>query len=221
MSDLYQTFEGQDSTGTKYCLEMLYDLNAESPRDSRDNLGTMLYSHRRYNLGDERLNSGSFEEYLQAQNLSLDQVVHLPVYLYDHSGLALSTEDFGDRWDSGRVGVIFVSHDKIREEFGDVSPETIAKAEQVLRGEVEEMHEYVSGNTFGMRLTTTSVSGEVEQEEVWGFLGSDPRTNGMFDNITEQARQALSASVESQLGKLPSAEPAVAPDSPTRAPRLR
>src|SRR5690606_27803160 len=154
---------------------------------------------------------GSFEEYLQAQNLSLDQVVHLPIYLYDHSGLALSTKDFGDRWDSGCVGAVFVSHDKIRAEFGDVSPETIAQAEQVLRGEVEEMHEYVSGNAFGMRLTTISGSGETEQEEVWGFLGSDPRTNGMFDNIPEQGCQALSASVESQLGKLPSAEPAVAP----------
>lgn len=37
----------------------------------------------------------------------------LPLYLYDHSGITMSTTSFNDRWDSGQVGYIYAS----REDF--------------------------------------------------------------------------------------------------------
>lgn len=42
----------------------------------------------------------------------------LPVYMYDHSGLTINTTGFSCPWDSGLLGWIYASHDKIKEEFG-------------------------------------------------------------------------------------------------------
>lgn len=223
MSSVYQTYEATTPQGHTWRLEMLNDVHAESPRDSQENLGTMIYGHRRYTLGDERINEGSFQEYLEAKNLSFDKVISLPLYLYDHSGLAMSTTDFGDPWDSGCVGAIFVSHDQIKQDYGNLDQSTLDMVEGVLRAEVEEMHEYLSGNSFGMRLTQFSGDGaQIEDpEEVYGFLGSDPRTNGMIDNIPSEALEFLRPVLDQDLGRLPSQEPSTEASAPARSPRLR
>ena len=48
------------------------------------------------------------------QKVISEKYLMLPLYLYDHSGLAMSTESFSGRaphaeWDSGQVGWIYVS----------------------------------------------------------------------------------------------------------------
>lgn len=41
----------------------------------------------------------------------------MPLYLMDHSGLAMQTESFHDPWDSGQVGWIYVSKEDALKEF--------------------------------------------------------------------------------------------------------
>ncbi len=121
-----------------------HDSDASNPRTEWDNVGTMACWHRRYNLGDEdgpakllqavRESEGYDEEW---ENESNDEkyrnlsdpktlvdtaeelgVIMLPLYLYDHSGITMRTTSFNDRWDSGQVGVIFVTRKKAEEEWG-------------------------------------------------------------------------------------------------------
>lgn len=223
MSSIFSTYEATDSQGQAWRLEMIYDHDAQSPRDNQENLGTMIYAHRRYSLGDERINVGSFDEYLASINLTVDDVVSLPMYLYDHSGLALSTKDFNDQFDSGCVGSIFVSLDKIKQEYGNHNLETIERVKDILRAEVQEMHEFVSGNTYGMRLTpmATDPDEPTISEEVWGFLGADPRTNGMISHLDPDALAAFTPVFERELGALPGAEPQTQPAPARSAPRPR
>ena len=46
----------------------------------------------------------------------------LPLWLYDHSGITISCGDrvypYNDRWDSGQVGWIFISKDRVMKEVG-------------------------------------------------------------------------------------------------------
>lgn len=61
--------------------------------------------------------------------LCKDKVAILPLYLYDHSGLAMSTNDFGDRWDSGCVGFIYMDKNTAMKELGMAGDEVrIAQA---------------------------------------------------------------------------------------------
>jgi len=107
----------------------------------------------------------------------------LPVYLYDHSIQSVSTRSFMGRaqhaeWDSGQVGWVYASHDKVREEFGGVTPEAIEKAEKLISGEVKEYDYYLTGQCYGFKL----YENDEEVDSCWGFLGD---IRDVQDNIKE------------------------------------
>ena len=99
-------------------IEIHSDEDPMDPRDC-DNFGTLVCWHPRYTLGDknEFATSDDFEEYR-----SITKLVCLPVFIIDHSGLAFNTGGFRycdpQEWDSGQVGWIYITYDKLREEFG-------------------------------------------------------------------------------------------------------
>ena len=102
-----------------------------------------------------------------------EDMVILPLYLYDHSTLAMSTGSFIGRavhaeWDSSQVGYIYADRDSIRQEYGAVNAETVRKVERVLEGEVKEYDLYLQGECYGYRLFK---DGE-EEDACWGFLGN-------------------------------------------------
>ena len=102
----------------KYKLVVYLDDNAENPRDW-SNICTMVCGHKRYRLGDEQADTenqySSWQEQLEEEilkpNGGEDEVVYLPLYLLDHSGLRMNTTGFGCPWDSGQVGWIYATKD--------------------------------------------------------------------------------------------------------------
>ncbi len=128
-----------------------------NPRTENDNLGTMITGHRKYTLGDIQLDDPVeiLEEILEdvgAQftddmNYSdLGELVeeftfNLPLYLYDHSGITMSTSPFGCRWDSGQVGYIYVAKDN-----EEITGKTEEEVLSLLKVEVKEYDDYLTGN---------------------------------------------------------------------------
>jgi hypothetical protein len=92
----------------------------DSPR-SWDNLGTMVCAHRSCDLPQESgytTDSAGYEELMASLSSSKRcGCIVLPVYMYDHSGTALSTTPFSCRWDSGQVGYIYVDYTDIRKVY--------------------------------------------------------------------------------------------------------
>lgn len=133
------------------------------------------------------------------QELAKDAAVILPVYLYDHSGLAISTTSFSDRWDSGQLGCIYATHEDIKRTYGSVTPETIEQAQNLLRGEVSEYDHYLNGECYGFTLYKNGR----ETDRCGGFLGElsdvlgDMRSylpagrEDMLDRLKEQERPSL------------------------------
>ena len=190
MSDILEIHD-RLINGVHHRVEIIPDPDPVSPREG-DNLGVMVYRHRTYVLGDEMIRQDSMDEYLAAAGLDPNDVVSLPLYLLDHSGLRLSTQDFGDPWDSGCVGAIYTTRQRIRTEYGSDDDEAVSKAVDVLRQEVSCFDDYVSGNTTGVRhLTSPDGDTWTEQDSVWGFLGTDMRTNGMIDHLPPELAAEL------------------------------
>ena len=110
----------ETKTVGKYKIEVILDEDPRSPRED-DNLGTMVCFHGRRNLGDKHdYNHHNYDGWDDMEkNIIKDNNVGviLPLYLYDHSGITMNTTGFSCGWDSGRVGFIFISKDKIREEY--------------------------------------------------------------------------------------------------------
>lgn len=133
-----ETYKGHAIT-----VELDIDSAHCDPRKTNDNLGTMVCLHGRYDLGDEHSCSTPEEvDELRGQSVAL------PLYLYDHSGITMSTTPFHCPWDSGQVGYIFVSDEDIKKEYGEVTEATKEKARETLRAEVKEYDHYISGDVF-------------------------------------------------------------------------
>lgn len=76
-----------------------------NPRTEWDNAGTMVCFHSRYHLGDMENKKPIFdtpEEFRQWWKDNGDGGILIPVFLYDHSGLRISTGPFSCPWDSGQ-----------------------------------------------------------------------------------------------------------------------
>tara|TARA_B100001245_G_scaffold203849_1_gene164768 strand:+ start:21 stop:623 length:603 start_codon:yes stop_codon:yes gene_type:complete len=164
------------------------------PQDHRDfdNLGIMLCAHGRYILGDEQFND---RESLDQRLEELDPVVKLPLWLLDHSGLAMQTGSFASdaqQWDSGQVGWIvatkkdilncFTGYDKDgkREPMRQLlSPRMIKDAERILRGEVDTYSKHIGGQVYGYTIekkSTCDKCGKDSSENIdscWGFYETD------------------------------------------------
>lgn len=155
-SDPIETFE---HAGLTCALE--YDPDPSSPSDW-DTIGTFTQWHRRYTFGapvdgPQRAALERGGPRLLARYLEL--VEHaagiLPVGLYDHSGLSVYAGGgpaLGDAagWDSGTVGFMWTSRERIRELCGDgpeyQTPEWIADA---LAAEVRTWDDYLTGAVIG------------------------------------------------------------------------
>lgn len=158
-----------ENFGTMICFHRRYDLGDEHDYSNSDDLIKDLYikaagggerGEQKYEELTEKydvwpLNSQQIQELNQALMSQIEKAyVVLPVYLLDHSGLAMSTTDFNDRWDSGQVGIIFVSNEKIKEEYevDFIEPVLRLQVEERLKEEVAEYDAYLRGECYCFEL---------------------------------------------------------------------
>ncbi|MDI3258402.1 MAG: hypothetical protein QJR02_01765 [Sinobacteraceae bacterium] len=192
------------SPATRYRIELVADDQAESPREW-DNVAEMWCWHRRYNLGDRKprysedfaASADGIRELIEDQG---DEVLAIrPLFLYDHSGITISTKPFSCRWDSGQVGWVFVRASKADSEgkSGDR-----AWAEAMIEGEVETYDQFLRGDVYGYRLfrETLDVDGEVEDDDelasCWGFYGEDYCLSVARDELAAIRRNTLRQRIE-------------------------
>ena len=101
-----------------YYLTIDHENYPENPREW-DNFSTMVCFHRKYRLGDKH--TYNHHDYNGWDEMEKDIIknenvgVILPLYLYDHSGITISTTPFHCGWDSGQIGFIYVSRKTIFE----------------------------------------------------------------------------------------------------------
>ena len=167
-------FETKNEKGE--VLKIFQDENYDDSSRSWDNLGTIIAWHRRYSLSDKdapKIDSSGWKEWKEENPLA----VCLPLFMLDHSGLAFSTTSFNDYWDSGQLGFIFVTKEKLIKEFGDCSDKNIKKATKILNGEIETLNQEHGGEVYYFTITrykTCDCCKHTEEEIVdscGGFIG--------------------------------------------------
>lgn len=149
-----------------YTINVMHDDDPMNPRDN-DNLGTMVCFHNRYKLGDDH--NFEVEEAKILENS--DKIIALPVYMYDHGGITINVHPFSCRWDSCKLGFIYVTKEKVRKEYDKklISPELKRTVERVLKAEVEEYDFYLRGESY---FYTVEKNGETI-DECGGFTSED------------------------------------------------
>ena len=115
------------------------DQDAGNPRECFDHITTFAFFHKRYSLGDKvEIKS---EDYPGWNEMEADirrrykPRYITPVYMYDHSGLVLSSTPFSCPWDSGQVGFMWITDPDIPQD----------KLSGVVEGEIGELNLWLSG----------------------------------------------------------------------------
>lgn len=90
----------------------------------------------------------------------------LPVYMYDHSGITISTRPFSCPWDSGQVGFIYVTKETC-ENIG----ENFNAAERILKSEIEILDQYFTGDVWHYCISE--------------FIGNDEELEEILDSLSD------------------------------------
>ena len=171
------------SDNDMYKITVCFDEHVdESPREW-SNTGILACAHRRYKIGDDKSKigydfasqlavEGSWDEMEEWIRIHYDPVVLKRVYMYDHSGIALSTSPFSCPWDSGQVGFMYATRASVMENYGIsvITPEFIVKTVEAFEHEIKIYNDYLQGSVYGYKIEHNST----EIESCWGFYG-DPQ----------------------------------------------
>lgn len=149
-------------------IAIYYDPEPFNPRKEWDNSTIIVHWHRRYDLGDEHIQPMTMEEITAEYRDKGDPILAiLPLYLYDHSGLSISTEGFSCRFDSGQVGWVFITESK-RKVMGFPDDYTEEQYEEIIRQDVKTYDDYLTGQVYGYEV----VGKEGDHlGSCWGYVG--------------------------------------------------
>ena len=141
------------------------------------NIGKMICLHGKYLLGDKhKFTSSDFNSWDDMREQLKKQMktdVILPLYLYNHSVLTISTKPFHCPWDSGQVGFIVLDKTQVEKVYGWKRLTTDRKNEliKVLIAEVELYDKYLTGDVYDVFLLN---SNQEEVDVIYDiFLGDD------------------------------------------------
>jgi len=177
-------------------INVYYDEDARDPRQEFDHLGKMVCFHRNYILGDKHdyktsseavynilLELGYETEQMHVDIGNIEFIkkywpkfeklaIVLPLYLYDHSGITMSTRPFSCPWDSGQVGFIYLSRADARKEYGRLTKKNLQKIITYMTGEVREYDYFLTGQVYGYTIEPTDRNKEIDcDHSCWGFYG--------------------------------------------------
>lgn len=193
-----------------YTIKIIPDDSGESPRDW-DNLGKMVCFHGRYTLGDKHdIRHEDFAGWDEMERYiikELKAVVILPLYLYDHGGISISTGTFQGRavhadWDSGRVGFVYLDAETIKKEYSvkRISKQLKEKVEKILIAEVKTYDDFIRGDVYGYRVEDAEGN---DVDSCWGYIGDYEEKGGPLDearrivdsHVTENSNSHVSGGI--------------------------
>jgi hypothetical protein len=196
-----------------YIVEIEIDeYNDVNPRvDIDGHLTIFALFHKKYLLpNDTDINSkehGSWEEIEEQLHKDYPDIVAISrVYMYEHSGIGLSTSNarypFNCRWDSGTVGFVFITQERIDEFKATLTEE---ECYSLISNDVEEYSHYVSGNVYRFEINEKVYCQCCAQfrhdhiDSCSGFYGYNIEDNGMLEHILPNFPEEMREEVKSKL----------------------
>ena len=166
--------EGECSKALRRIV-IMRDNDAQNPREEWDNLFTIHSECPRYLSSDE----GAFNPVVSYGSCPGDAeftsgVCAFPFFAHIHGAMALSMTPFGDKWDSGCAGFIYVNKVAFCEELG-LKRFSRKRAFKIAEGEIATLNQYVNGEVFGY-VEQTRATREDEWEDgdsCWGYFGRE------------------------------------------------
>lgn len=138
-----------------------HDNEADNPREY-DNLGTVAIMSSCGDITIDRklpeytgnLMNDVVNKICVEQNLNKNDLIFLPVYKFEHSGVTFSTKPFDDFWDSGLDGIIYVTKQQVRNfyQVGRISRKLLNNVTSALESEIKILATWAEGDTYSIAI---------------------------------------------------------------------
>lgn len=146
-------------------VELYHDEDYAGPREN-DNIVTFALYHRRYGLGDKKEydEASDLTEWLEENKATVEVMA---IYGYEHGGITISCAPFSCPWDSGQLGVAYITKGKALS-YGAKRKTWREEARHWIECETSEYNTYLTEGGYGW--VAKDEHGEVI-ESCWGYNG--------------------------------------------------
>ena len=200
-----------DNLGTMCCWHRRYSLGDVQPEcDTQEYLADLIgwddeKQEAVYDYWFNRAEGSDEERHTTARNKLEERVaeefdrlfISLQIYLYDHGSITINTSGYSCPWDSGQLGLIYVSKEKVRQEYGikHVTKAWEDKIQGYLDQEVQVYDQYLTGDVWGFQvfevpegvdpeeLGEEEIEALEEVESCFGFFGEDAALEEAKSNL--------------------------------------
>jgi len=197
-----------DNMGKMICFHSRHNLGDEHnfDRDSWQELLAMEVCPNLENTiefwdtyGHHTLKEDQVDEKIQSiiEKILDRHYIILPLYLYDHSGITMNTTGFSCQWDSGQVGVIYISREDAKKEYPSNEypilndKEYEAKAIKYLKGEVQTYDDFLTGSVYGYTIEPKDTNKNIEcDDSCWGFYPEHHEAKG-YHGIEDELKYMI------------------------------
>lgn len=130
-----------------------------------------------------------------------DDIESQPLYLYDHSGITISTGRFSCAWDSRQVGFAFVTRPQMIKEsaFKRWTPAARARARKCIDAETCVYNDYITGAVYGYVIASDS---DDHMDSCWGYYRTDFDASGLAESAMNAADCLLADAHKKRLAML-------------------
>lgn len=134
-----------------------------------DTLTQISHWHPRYDLGSQVEPGITAEEMIEEAEERDDPILAiLPLFLFDHSGISVSTKAFSCRWDSGQVGWVHVT--RSRSDMVGCQGWSLEQYEKAIHGDIQTFDSYLTGSVYGYEVEGRDGD---HLHSCWGFYDQE------------------------------------------------
>ena len=141
-------------------IEIFYDDTPENPRSDWDHDSEFYMNPNPRRINPENKDLDDLMERYDCCSIKelCDKIdkdyIWTKVYIYEHSGISLSTTPFNDPWDSALFGILVVEKDKVRKQRNvkRISKKIKEEEEGYLVAQVETFGAYLNGDVYGFHI---------------------------------------------------------------------
>ncbi len=172
-----------------YTINIYTDEPHENPLEEWDFMATMSCQHRNYSLStkDNKLTTADEIKAWVAQK----DVISLPIYMYEHGGITISTTPYSCCFDSGQLGYIHVTRAKAREflKKKKLMAKDVEEVYDRMRRQIKLIDNYITGDVFRFEILNNEGN---EIDSCGGYYGTDfekqllPEVRKTIDNYIKK-----------------------------------
>ena len=169
---------------SNFKVEINQAYDASDPLEMDEGIVSQFFClHRSYRLG--HFQPATPEECMEMIKEQGTKLFLLPLYMYDHGSITISLQPFNCRWDSGQLGWVLVTKERVKKIMGwkRITSKRKERVMKFIESEVKMYDDYLRGDVYYYEV----YKDEELHNSCWGYIG-DHDSSGLKEDCIDFLR---------------------------------